>query len=54
MGVLRGQIDYTDDHGRYTEYYHLVKVLAEGPKEGSKKCRTLALFLRGKCAGERR
>ncbi len=33
-GVLRGEIEYADDHGRYTEYYHSGKVLAEGPKAG--------------------
>lgn len=35
-GVLRGEIEYVDDHGRYTEYYHSGKVLAEGPKAGSR------------------
>lgn len=35
-GVLRGEIEYTDDHGRYIEYYHSGKVLAEGPKAGAK------------------
>ncbi|MCW5912937.1 MAG: toxin-antitoxin system YwqK family antitoxin [Cyclobacteriaceae bacterium] len=33
-GTLRGEIEYTEDHGRYTEYYHSGKVLAEGPKAG--------------------
>lgn len=33
-GVLRGEIEYTNDHGRYTEYYHSGKVMAEGPKAG--------------------
>jgi len=36
-GVLRGEIEYADDHGRYTEYYHSGKVLAEGPKAGVKQ-----------------
>jgi uncharacterized protein len=35
-GVLRGEIDYADDFGVYTEYYHSGKVLAEGPKAGAK------------------
>lgn len=35
-GALRGEIEYTDDHGRFTEYYHSGKVLAEGPKAGVK------------------
>jgi uncharacterized protein len=35
-GTLRGEIDYTEDHGRYTEYYHSGKVLAEGPKAGAR------------------
>ncbi|MDZ7648798.1 MAG: hypothetical protein U5K54_17380 [Cytophagales bacterium] len=35
-GVLRGEIEYTEDHGRYTEYHHSGKVLAEGPKAGAK------------------
>ncbi len=33
-GAVRGEIEYTDDHGRYTEYYHSGKVLAEGPRSG--------------------
>ncbi|HRI78865.1 MAG TPA: hypothetical protein PLR06_04950 [Cyclobacteriaceae bacterium] len=32
----RGEIEYDDDHGRYTEYYHSGKVFAEGPKSGPK------------------
>lgn len=35
-GVLKGQIEYADDFGRYTEYDHTGKVVAEGPKTGSK------------------
>jgi len=35
-GTLKGQIDYTDDFGRFTEYYHSGKVLAEGPRIGAK------------------
>lgn len=35
-GTLKGEVDYTDDFGRYTEYYHSGKVLGEGPKTGSK------------------
>jgi antitoxin component YwqK of YwqJK toxin-antitoxin module len=34
-GVLKGEIDYDADHGRYIEYYHTGKVRAEGPKSGS-------------------
>src|SRR5882762_1964221 len=33
-GTLRGEIEYADDHGRFTEFYHSGKVLAEGPKSG--------------------
>jgi len=33
-GTLRGEIEYTNDNGRYTEYYHSGKVMAEGPKAG--------------------
>ena len=33
-GDLRGQIEYVDDHGRYTEFDHAGKVIAEGPKSG--------------------
>jgi antitoxin component YwqK of YwqJK toxin-antitoxin module len=36
-GVLRGEIDYANDHGRYIEYYQSGKVRAEGPKAGSQK-----------------
>jgi len=35
-GVKKGEIEYTDDFGRFTEYYHSGKVLAEGPKSGVK------------------
>jgi uncharacterized protein len=35
-GVMRGEIDYKDDFGTYTEYSHSGKVLAEGPKRGVK------------------
>jgi len=35
-GTLKGEIEYTDDFGRYTEYYHSGKVLGEGPKTGNK------------------
>ncbi|MBN8578224.1 MAG: hypothetical protein J0L66_14865 [Cytophagales bacterium] len=35
-GALRGEIEYSEDHGRYTEYYHSGKILAEGPKVGVK------------------
>ncbi len=33
-GTLRGEIEYANDHGRFTEYYHSGKILAEGPKAG--------------------
>lgn len=36
-GVLKGSVDYTNDAGRYTEYYHSGKVYAEGPKAGAHK-----------------
>jgi uncharacterized protein len=35
-GVVRGEIEYVDDHGRYTEYYHSGKVLAEGPRSANR------------------
>ncbi|HKZ37419.1 MAG TPA: toxin-antitoxin system YwqK family antitoxin [Chryseolinea sp.] len=35
-GILKGEIDYVDDFGRYTEYYHSGKVQGEGPKAGTK------------------
>ncbi len=35
-GTLRGEIEYADDHGRFTEYYHDGKVFAEGPRAGSR------------------
>lgn len=36
-GVKKGEITYNDDYGRFTEYYHSGKVLAEGPKMGTKQ-----------------
>jgi uncharacterized protein len=33
-GTLKGEIEYKDDAGRYTEYYHNGKKLGEGPKIG--------------------
>jgi len=35
-GVLRGEIEYDEDHGRFTEYYHSGKILAEGPRAGAR------------------
>ncbi len=35
-GTLKGEIEYTDDYGRYTEYYHSGKIRAEGPKARNK------------------
>jgi uncharacterized protein len=35
-GVTRGEIDYADDFGTYTEYYHSGKVYSEGPRAGAK------------------
>lgn len=35
-GTPRGEIEYTEDHGRYIEYYHSGKVLAEGPRSGAR------------------
>lgn len=34
--TLKGEIEYADDHGRFTEYYHSGKVMAEGPKAGTR------------------
>jgi len=33
-GTKRGEIEYSEDHGRFTEYYHSGKVFAEGPRVG--------------------
>ncbi|HYG01274.1 MAG TPA: toxin-antitoxin system YwqK family antitoxin [Chryseosolibacter sp.] len=35
-GVLKGEIDYIDDHGTFTEFYHSGKVLSEGPRVGQR------------------
>jgi uncharacterized protein len=35
-GAKRGEIEYSEDHGRFTEYYHSGKVFAEGPKSGAR------------------
>ena len=35
-GAKRGEIEYTEDHGRFTEYYHSGKVFADGPRSGSR------------------
>jgi antitoxin component YwqK of YwqJK toxin-antitoxin module len=35
-GTLKGEIDYVDDHGRYTEFYHSGKIFAEGPRTGTR------------------
>jgi uncharacterized protein len=35
-GVLKGEIEYNDDFGTYTEYYHSGKVHSEGPRLGGK------------------
>ncbi|NOT76584.1 MAG: toxin-antitoxin system YwqK family antitoxin [Cyclobacteriaceae bacterium] len=35
-GTRRGEIEYVDDHGRFTEYYHSGKIFAEGPRSGAK------------------
>lgn len=35
-GVLKGEVEYKADHGRYIEYYHSGKVYAEGPKVGTR------------------
>lgn len=34
-GALKGEIEYTNDAGRYTEYYRSGKILAEGPRTGT-------------------
>jgi antitoxin component YwqK of YwqJK toxin-antitoxin module len=36
-GVLKGEIEYTDDFGRYTEYFHSGKILGEGPMLGNRQ-----------------
>jgi antitoxin component YwqK of YwqJK toxin-antitoxin module len=33
-GVKKAEIDYKDDFGKYTEYHHSGKIMAEGPKSG--------------------
>lgn len=35
-GLLKGDIEYEEDYGRYTEYGHTGKVTGEGPKMGTK------------------
>ncbi len=35
-GDKHGEIEYSEDHGRFTEYYHSGKVFAEGPRAGAK------------------
>jgi antitoxin component YwqK of YwqJK toxin-antitoxin module len=35
-GVLKGEIDYSEDFGRFTEYFHSGKILGEGPRSGIK------------------
>jgi antitoxin component YwqK of YwqJK toxin-antitoxin module len=35
-GAIKGEIEYVDDVGRYTEYYHNGKKLGEGPRVGNK------------------
>ncbi len=35
-GVKRGEIEYAEDHGRYTEYYHSGNVFADGPRSGTR------------------
>lgn len=35
-GTRKGEIEYIDDHGRYTEYFHNGKVYAEGPRSGAR------------------
>lgn len=35
-GTKRGEIEYADDHGRFTEYYHSGNVFAEGPRSGNR------------------
>jgi antitoxin component YwqK of YwqJK toxin-antitoxin module len=36
-GRLKGEIEYKEDHGRFTEYYPSGKVAAEGPKVGPRQ-----------------
>jgi len=35
-GTKRGEIEYTEDYGRYTEYYHSGRLFAEGPKAATR------------------
>jgi antitoxin component YwqK of YwqJK toxin-antitoxin module len=35
-GTIKGEIEYVEDVGRYTEYFHSGKKLGEGPKTGSR------------------
>lgn len=46
-GAKRGEIEYTDDHGRFTEYYHSGKILAEGPRAGAKNVGHWRFFAEG-------
>ncbi|MBX2963345.1 MAG: hypothetical protein KF687_12590 [Cyclobacteriaceae bacterium] len=36
-GLKKGEIEYTDDFGRYTEYFHSGMIAAEGPKSGTRQ-----------------
>ena len=35
-GAKRGEIEYEEDHGRFTEFYHSGKVFGEGPRVGAR------------------
>lgn len=35
-GTKKGEINYTNDFGRFTEYNHAGKVIAEGPRQGTR------------------
>lgn len=46
-GVIKGEIDYKEDNGRFTEYFHNGKKLAEGPKVGARQIGHWRYFTEG-------
>lgn len=46
-GALRGEIEYDQDHGRYIEYDHEGKVIAEGPRTGARNVGHWRLYGQG-------
>jgi antitoxin component YwqK of YwqJK toxin-antitoxin module len=52
-GAKKGEIEYTDDYGRFTEYFHSGRVYAEGPRSGNRNVGHWRFFTEdGALAGE--